>query len=254
MDAGSAITFPPKVGRRVHRREAGGRRMAIVRAMVWLLLPAGAQAQTPSCDDFKAVLAARFESKGVRGYSMQVVPAATPVPSGASVIGSCESGAYKVLYRRWGEAAAASVASAPRAKTVAPDAPARQASSAPIERAPRALRASLPAPTLQTGARAVDAASSGQGPSREPAPTPAVTASEVAAARTAAQSVVVQQASPQADEGRGSEAPLARRVLDFAVAHWPWFAALLLLLAVARIWRAFFSPYDKDGLPRGPRL
>jgi hypothetical protein len=83
---------------------------------------------------------------------------------------------------------------------------------------------------------------------------PAVAASEVAAARTAAQSTVVQQPSPQADEGRGSEAPLARRALDFAVAHWPWFAALLLLPAVLWIWRAFLSPYDKDGLPRGPRL
>jgi hypothetical protein len=228
--------------------------MAILGAMVWPLLVAGAQAQTPSCDDFKAVLAARFESKGVRGYSMQAVPAATPVPSGASVIGSCESGAYKVLYRRWGEAAAASAASAPRAKAVAPDVPARQASSAAIERALRALPASPAAPTLQTGARAVGAASSGQGPSREPAPVPAVAASEVATARTAAQSTVVQQPSPQADEGRGSELPLARRVHDFTAAHWPWFAALLLLLAVLWIWRAFFSPYDKDGLPRGPRL
>jgi hypothetical protein len=223
--------------------------------MVWLLLAVGARAQTPSCDDFKVVLAARFESKGVRGYSMQAVPAATPVPPGASVIGNCESGAYKVVYRRWGEAQAASVASAPpRAKTVAPDVPARQASSAPIERAPRALPSSLPAPALQTGARAVGAASSGQGPSREPAPAPAVATSEVAAARTVAQSVVVQQPSPQAGEGRSSEAPPARRILNFAAEHGPWFAALLLLLAVIWIWRAFLSPYDKDGLPRGPRL
>jgi hypothetical protein len=47
----------------------------------------------------------------------------------------------------------------------------------------------------------------------------------------------------------------AGRGVDFAAAHWPWIGALLLLLPLAGwIWRAYLSPYDKDGLPRGPRL
>ena len=64
-----------------------------------MLLAAGAQAQTP-CDQLKAVLAARIDAAGARGYSLEAVPAGTPVPPGAKVIGTCEGGASKILYRR----------------------------------------------------------------------------------------------------------------------------------------------------------
>jgi hypothetical protein len=68
-----------------------------------MLLAAGAQAQTP-CDQLKAVLAARIDAAGARGYSLEAVPAGTPVPPSAKVIGTCEGGASKILYRRGGAA------------------------------------------------------------------------------------------------------------------------------------------------------
>ena len=68
-----------------------------------MLFAAGAQAQTP-CDQLKSVLAARIDAAGARGYSLEAVPAGTPVPPGAKVIGTCEGGASKILYRRGGAA------------------------------------------------------------------------------------------------------------------------------------------------------
>jgi hypothetical protein len=68
-----------------------------------MLLAAGAQAQTP-CDQLKVVLSARIDAAGARGYSLEAVPAGTGVPPGAKVIGTCEGGASKILYRRGGAA------------------------------------------------------------------------------------------------------------------------------------------------------
>ncbi|HEV7914017.1 MAG TPA: DUF1161 domain-containing protein, partial [Albitalea sp.] len=90
----------------------------MVPAAVSMGMAGTAQAQAPAgpCDVLKATLAARIEATGVRGYSLEAVPGRTPVPSGAKVIGTCEGGATKMLYRRWaiGQAAggAASATSA----------------------------------------------------------------------------------------------------------------------------------------------
>ena len=69
-----------------------------------LLLAPGAQAQSNACDLLKSELAARIDATGVRGYSLEAVPADTPVPPGAKAIGNCEAGASKILYRRWAAA------------------------------------------------------------------------------------------------------------------------------------------------------
>ena len=50
--------------------------------------------------------------------------------------------------------------------------------------------------------------------------------------------------------------PLSQRVSEFAITHWHWLLALLAvpLAAVGWAWRAHHLAYDKNGLPRGPRL
>lgn len=78
-----------------------------------LLLAGAAQGQGGACEQLKARLAAGIEATGVRGYSLEVVPAAAPAPRDGKVIGNCEGGARKVVYRRWGGAAAAGEAVAP---------------------------------------------------------------------------------------------------------------------------------------------
>jgi Protein of unknown function (DUF1161) len=198
-------------------------------------LPAAALAQGSACDQFKATLAARIEATGVRGYSLEVVPASTPVPAGAKAIGNCEGGALKILYRRWGGASA--VASAPVVATE-PPAPKRQPQAArPEPPAPVASRptpkpvfAPIPAPEQPKAESARRA---------EPAPPPA--APDVSA--------VSAEPSPETP-------PLSQRVSGFVTTHWRWLLALLLvpLAALGWAWRAHHLAYDKNGLPRGPRL
>ena len=110
-----------------------------------MLVPIAAFAQANACDQLKATLAARIEATGVRGYSLETVPASTAVPAGAKAIGNCEGGARKVLYRRWGGASAsasveaAAVPAAPLPSAVAPEPRPKPP--------PPAVRASVPAPS-----------------------------------------------------------------------------------------------------------
>jgi hypothetical protein len=212
--------------------------LPLLLAIAALWLPAAAVAQGSACDQFKATLAARIEATGVRGYSLEVVPASTPVPAGAKAIGNCEGGALKILYRRWGGASAAASAPAPLI-----------AAEAPPKRPQPAVRPEVPAPAASV-------------PVPKPAPAPVVTfeaaeppplrASDVQLAR------VVESVAPQAPPlGPGEEKPpLPQRVSGFVVTHWHWLLALLLvpLAVVGWFWRAHYLAYDKNGLPRGPRL
>jgi hypothetical protein len=222
----------------------GGRRFALTMALV-----AGAAAQASPCDDFKAVLAARIESTGVRGYSLEVVPADDPVPSDAKVIATCESGTRKYLYRRWGAARAASAAQRP---TMA-DTPARRApinreervSIAPVAATPAV--AALPLPRASEAAVALAAA---------PIQPTAISVKEVAAVSPIERTVVVPPALVKSDTATAAAATLTQRASGFVAAQWRWLAALALVVLVCGLWmwRVSFGAYDKDGLPRGPKL
>lgn len=265
MDARSAIASRRGVGHCVRRLAAGGRRLAIAHAVVSMVLAVGAQAQTPSCDDFKAVLAARFESNGVRGYSMEAVPAGSPVPSDARVIGTCESGAYKILYRRWGAArvSAAAASAAPVASAAppatAPDAPPRRAPGTRPERAASAAPSAsvpgrAPAPMARSNPGAASAAAV-----VAPAPTTQAAAGSpgvVAAMRSVDKPLAEAPAPVQREAVPGAQPTLTQRASDAVADHWRWLAALALVVLAGGIWlwRTYFSAYDKDGLPRGPRL
>lgn len=245
------------------RLAAGGRRLAIV-PVVSMVLAVSPPAQASACDDYKAVLAARFESAGVRGYSLEHVPANAAVPPGTKVIATCEAGARKFLYRRWaaaGTARAATTSSAPAASAVqaaaAAEAPARQVPPrAREERVLTALPASAPAPEPPPAPR-----------SKEPTAVVAVTAaaaakpllgsaSEVAAVPPIERSVVAPPAPVRAEAAADTAVTQPQGVSGFAARYWPWIGALALLALAGGIWlwRSYFSAYDKDGLPRGPAL
>lgn len=221
---------------------------AVLWASAVLWLPAVALAQGSACDQLKATLAARIEATGVRGYSLEAVPASTPVPAGAKAIGNCEGGARKVLYRRFGGASVA--ASAPAVAKEAPPSK-RQALPARVE-VSVPVAASAPVPTLKP----------------VPVPVPALAPEPVKAEpvrpKEAEPKRVVESAPlPAAPAAPAMPAepnletpPLSQRVSAFAIAHWPWLLALLglPLAAVGWAWRAHHLAYDKNGLPRGPRL
>ena len=51
-----------------------------------------------SCDDLKAKIDAKVQSKGVKAYSLEVV-SGTDVKDG-KVVGSCDGGSKKIVYKR----------------------------------------------------------------------------------------------------------------------------------------------------------
>jgi hypothetical protein len=48
--------------------------------------------------------------------------------------------------------------------------------------------------------------------------------------------------------------PLTEQVIHALRAHGGWLLGAAGLLLGLRLWRARFGAYDKQGLPRGPRL
>jgi hypothetical protein len=218
-----------------------------------------ALAQSPACDQFKEAVATRIPPE-VRG-ALETVPAATPVPPGAKVVGTCDGGAFKILhYRRGLTPQGANAASAPGVTNAASPASAASAVAA----APRvAARASAPA-----------AAASRPEPSKpvaaklpEPVKPVASKPPEPAASQVAMAPVLVAPVIPHTSDTRDEplmrdpppvpEGPgLIATTTDTLVEHWPWTLAAILLPLVAWGWSWFSHrrDYDAAGLPRGPKL
>jgi hypothetical protein len=231
---------------RPNQRFASALALKLVHAALICVVPAGALAQANACDQLKTTLAARIEATGVRGYSLEAVPAATPVPAGAKAIGNCEGGARKVLYRRWGGASAASGAQA----TVAPASPAAP-TVAPEPSAKRPLvRPNPPAPVVSAAVETAAPVVKVEAPKPPPA-----RASEVDVVR-AAEPAALPTAQAQPLDSPAEQPSLSQQVSEFAATHWRWLLALLLvpLATLGWAWRAHHLAFDKNGLPRGPRL
>jgi hypothetical protein len=186
-----------------------------------------AQPLSSACEEFKTVLVGRMDPS-IRGYAMETMPANAPTPDGGKVIGTCEGGALKIVYFRFGAPAPAATSPAPLPPT-RPAAP--SAAPSPTATAPVAIP---PAPkTLTT-------------PATAPA-TPAVAPSVAPVQATAR--VEPEIAAPQGPSAFG-------QVADFMAGKWPWLLALLTLAIAGgvRAWWVHHNAYDAAGLPRGPRL
>ena len=70
-----------------------------------LFVPACSFAQAKACEDLKSEIAAKLDAKGVKGYSLDIL--AKDQDSDAKVVGTCEGGAKKIVYRRGAAAAQA---------------------------------------------------------------------------------------------------------------------------------------------------
>lgn len=70
-------------------------RIAAALALCLIAAPAFAQ---KSCDELKSNIAAKLESKGVKNYQLEVVPA--DEVKDAKIVGSCEHGKKKITYRK----------------------------------------------------------------------------------------------------------------------------------------------------------
>lgn len=231
-----------------------------------------ALAQSANCEAFKERLATSIEGNGVRGYALEVVPSGSPAPLGSRSLGTCDGGAYTVLYWRWAQARGeAAPAAAPTSVTDAPAATPRPAqapksdaeprsrrepkvmSEVNAEREPNATRESKLS-TRATAAREPHSAATSRpspaNPSTAPevadATNPPLAASPASMAPTAA-------LSPAPTSAQGAEpARFAgfARVIAFVVTA----AAAIVGGVWAWRWMRRRRYYDEAGLPRGPRI
>ena len=193
------------------------RRPALANALVVAALFASGtgQAQTPSCDQFKAKLTARIE-RGSEPFRITSVPSGETVPAGGRVVGNCGGGRWTLVLLT-GAAATPIQASAPvrEARESQPPEPAVASPSV----------ASVDAqPTVPAAAQTPPAVASA------PVPTPD------------------QAAAP------ASAAPPAGQPPAFETLMWVAGVAVLLVIAVAGRRIVYRLRYDAAGLPRGPRL
>ena len=77
---------------------------ALIAIAAVLFVPACGYAQgAKACEELKTEIAAKLDAKGVKGYTLDIV--AKDADAGdAKVVGTCEGGTKKILYKR-GEAA-----------------------------------------------------------------------------------------------------------------------------------------------------
>jgi len=81
-------------------------------ALAFVLVSASAQPLlATSCDDVKSDIAKKLDAKGVTSYTLDAVPKDQEVTDG-KVVGTCEGGAKKIIYKR-GAAPAASAPTKP---------------------------------------------------------------------------------------------------------------------------------------------
>ena len=64
-----------------------------------LFVPACSYAQAAKpCEELKSEIASKLDAKGVKSYSLEIVPKDQEVDG--KVVGSCEGGTKKIVYRR----------------------------------------------------------------------------------------------------------------------------------------------------------
>ena len=65
-----------------------------------LFVPAYTYAQGPkACEDLKSEIAAKLDAKGVKSYSLEIVPKDQDATTG-KVVGTCEGGTKKIVYSK----------------------------------------------------------------------------------------------------------------------------------------------------------
>jgi hypothetical protein len=66
-----------------------------------LSIPACSYAQgAKPCEELKSEIATKLDAKGVKSYSLEIVPKDQDVEGDGKVVGSCEGGTKKIVYRR----------------------------------------------------------------------------------------------------------------------------------------------------------
>jgi len=247
-------TFAPATNRSL--------RLALLHAAT-LLLAGSAQAQSANCDKLRQTLSQRIEAGGVTGYGLDILPAKSPNPGGGKVIGTCDGGAYKAVYRRFGGPAPATAeaaplpAPAPPPPAQAPTPVALKPNPKPEPEPPRPVPAPPPPPVVKAPEPAPPP------PAPAPAPAPAVIAAVAepppavaSAPSTSSPAVAATESAASQPEEQPPKTSMLRHGLLLFSGDWRWLWALLLLPLGGWLWAwaNHRRQFDAAGLPRGPRL
>jgi outer membrane biosynthesis protein TonB len=269
----------------------GARQRAVFsQAMRWLqvgglLAALGTQVQANPCEQLKANIAQRMT---MARFVLEIMPTQQSLPPGAKVVGTCESGARRIVLLRNGAASAAEPdqaapvvqAATPPQPKPAPEPSAAKAPPPVVAKAPPVpLPAPAPAPSPVAVPVPVPVVVQAPAPTTAPArvvPAPATVAAVAAppamsasatapalgesspalAAASAVQSEAL--ANPPGSalpaEPSSALASFSAGVSDVVGHHWRWLLALIVLLLVGGWWLSHWVAYDAAGLPRGPRL
>jgi hypothetical protein len=86
-------------------------RMCLTVAAV-LFVPACSYAQGPkACEELKSEIAVKLEAKGVKSYTLEIVP--KDQDAEGKVVGTCDGGTKKIVYRKTASAPEKSAAKEP---------------------------------------------------------------------------------------------------------------------------------------------
>jgi hypothetical protein len=84
-------------------QQQGGIAMKVLIAIVAsLLIAAPALAQRKDCEELKSEIDAKIKKNGVKEFTLEVVPNEQVKEGAGSVVGSCDGGTKKIVYKRGG--------------------------------------------------------------------------------------------------------------------------------------------------------
>jgi hypothetical protein len=84
-------------------QQQGGIAMkALIAIVALLLIAAPAMAQRKDCEELKGEIDAKIKNNGVKAFTLDIVPNEQVKEGAGNVVGSCDGGTKKIVYKRGG--------------------------------------------------------------------------------------------------------------------------------------------------------
>lgn len=75
---------------------------ALIAIVALLLIAAPAMAQRKDCEELKGEIDAKIKKNGVKSFTLDIVPNEQVKEGAGHVVGSCDGGTKKIVYKRDG--------------------------------------------------------------------------------------------------------------------------------------------------------
>ncbi|HEU5239775.1 MAG TPA: DUF1161 domain-containing protein [Pyrinomonadaceae bacterium] len=74
------------------------RRISFILIAIWIVTATAAFGQKKDCEELKKEIAAKLDEKGVKNYTLDIVPAESVKDE--TVVGSCDAGTKRIVYKK----------------------------------------------------------------------------------------------------------------------------------------------------------